>query len=82
MLERHGFERIEHGNLVNTYLRSAFEEEGWPEAIDDPLPGVSGIDPYERLHDAVGRLNRAQKEASIRFERDGTGKRVLWRPGE
>lgn len=26
MLERHGFERIEHGNLVNTYLRSKFED--------------------------------------------------------
>lgn len=26
MLAKHGFERIEHGNLVNTYLRSAFED--------------------------------------------------------
>ena len=26
VLERHGFERIEHGNLVNTYLRSTFED--------------------------------------------------------
>jgi len=26
MLEKHGFERIEHGNLVNTYLRSTFED--------------------------------------------------------
>jgi hypothetical protein len=26
MLARHGFERIEHGNLVNTYLRSKFED--------------------------------------------------------
>ena len=26
MLEKHGFERIEHGNLVATYMRSAFEE--------------------------------------------------------
>ena len=26
MLERHGFERIEHGNLVNTYMRSKFED--------------------------------------------------------
>ncbi len=26
MLERHGFERIERGNLVNTYLRSKFED--------------------------------------------------------
>jgi hypothetical protein len=26
LLERHGFERIEHGNLVNTYMRSKFED--------------------------------------------------------
>ena len=26
MLERHGFERIEHGNLVATYMRSTFED--------------------------------------------------------
>jgi hypothetical protein len=26
MLERHGFVRIEHGNLVETYMRSAFED--------------------------------------------------------
>lgn len=26
MLRKHGFERIEHGNLVNTYLRSKFED--------------------------------------------------------
>jgi len=26
MLKRHGFERIEHGNLVNTYMRSKFED--------------------------------------------------------
>ena len=26
MLARHGFERIEHGSLVATYMRSAFED--------------------------------------------------------
>jgi hypothetical protein len=26
LLEKHGFERIEHGNLVATYMRSAFED--------------------------------------------------------
>ena len=26
MLERHGFERIETGDLVETYARSAFED--------------------------------------------------------
>lgn len=25
-MERHGFERIEHGNLVATYMRSKFED--------------------------------------------------------
>jgi hypothetical protein len=26
MLGKHGFDRIEHGNLVNTYMRSKFED--------------------------------------------------------
>ena len=26
MLAKHGFERIEHGTLVSTYMRSAFED--------------------------------------------------------
>jgi hypothetical protein len=26
LLERHGFERIEHGDLVATYAQSAFED--------------------------------------------------------
>ena len=26
MLEKHGFERIERGDLVNTYMRSKFED--------------------------------------------------------
>ena len=26
LLERHGFERIEHGTLVDTYMRSKFED--------------------------------------------------------
>ena len=26
MLERHGFERVENGSFVNTYMRSKFED--------------------------------------------------------
>jgi hypothetical protein len=63
-------------------ILAAFEEEGWPEAIDDPLPGAPGIEAQDRLHGAVRGLNRAQKEAALVFERDGTGTRVLWRPVE
>jgi len=76
------------GRLVKRFRRpaanqeiilAAFEEEGWPPAIDDPLPGAPGIDPRERLHEAVRRLNGSQKDAGIHFERDGSGCRVLWR---
>ena len=45
MLEKHGFERIESGNLVATYARSAFEDtrtDGathtyWVTAVDSQL---------------------------------------------
>src|SRR5262245_54360552 len=30
---------------------SAFEEEGWPGRLDDPLPGESGLDGPERLRE-------------------------------
>jgi hypothetical protein len=26
LLKRHGFERIEHGSLIDTYMRSKFED--------------------------------------------------------
>jgi hypothetical protein len=79
------------GRLVKRYRRpaanqerilAAFEEEGWPAAIDDPLPGEPNADPRERLHEAVRRLNGRQQQAQILFERDGTGGRILWRVPE
>jgi len=60
-------------------ILSAFEEEGWPESISDPLPGSPGVDPAARLHNAIQRLNAAQQEGRIIFERDGTGEGILWR---
>jgi hypothetical protein len=56
-----------------------FEEEGWPESIDDPLPGSAEIRPGDRLHNAVQRLNTDQRDAHIIFERDGTGGGIHWR---
>lgn len=77
------------GDLVKRFRRpaanqerilAAFEEEEWPAAIDDPLPG-SFVDAHERLHDSIRRLNRCQKVRRLRFERDGNG-RILWRSVE
>lgn len=58
----------------------AFEEEGWPPRIDDPLPRHPDLDPKRRLHDAIKGLNRNQKASLIRFMGDGTGEGIRWEP--
>jgi len=60
-------------------ILSAFEEDGWPEQIDDPLPMSHDVDPHARLHDAVNRLNRAQTNPLLRFHGNGTGTGVSWK---
>ncbi len=60
-------------------ILSAFEEEGWPPQIDDPLPPHPDQDPKRRLQDALKGLNRAQKNPLIRFMGDGTGQGILWK---
>ena len=56
----------------------AFEEEGWPQRIDDPLPPQPEQDPKRRLCDTIKCLNRKQANQLIRFHGDGTGEGVSW----
>jgi len=56
----------------------AFERQGWPLRIDNPLPLDFDSDVTERLHDTIKRLNRYHKIRLIRFRGDGRGKGVLW----
>lgn len=58
-------------------ILDAFQEEGWPPRIDDPLPVTRGGDRRQRLADAVRGLNAMD---FIRFELDGTTEGVLWKP--
>jgi hypothetical protein len=58
-------------------ILSAFQEEGWPPRIDNPLPGNCSIDAVDRLHDAVKKLNR-QANCLVRFRSDGNGLGVQW----
>ena len=58
-------------------ILAAFQEEGWPSRIDDPLPGGDNGAAQDHLHDAIRRLNQ-QKKRLIRFLSDGTGKGILW----
>lgn len=59
-------------------ILAAFQEEDWPERIDDPLPGHRGIDPKRRLIDTIVCLNKGLTHQLIRFHGDGTGTGVIW----
>lgn len=59
-------------------ILSAFEEDDWPQHIDDPLPGDCDIDPQSRLHDAIYRLNHKQLNGLLRFRGNGNADGVLW----
>ncbi len=54
-------------------ILDSFQEMGWPERIDDPLPG--GKD-QERLNKCVEGLNK--KLSWIRFRAGGDGKSFTW----
>jgi hypothetical protein len=74
------------GALVKTFTRpapkqeiilAAFEEEGWPPRIDDPLPPEDDRDPVRCLHDTIVRLNRGLCRP-LHFRGDGSGRGVRW----
>lgn len=58
-------------NVVKVF--EAFEEEGWPDRIDDPLDPSKD---QKRLHETVKRLN--DNLDVIRFRADGTGQGFVW----
>jgi hypothetical protein len=59
-------------------ILAAFEEEGWPHRVDDPLAPQPEQDPKCRLHDTIKRLNRHHREPLLRFQGDGTGDGICW----
>jgi hypothetical protein len=56
----------------------AFQEEGWPRTVDDPLSPMPDQQPKRRLRDTIKCLNMNQANQVIRFRGDGTGQRVSW----
>jgi len=59
-------------------ILTAFQEEGWPPRIDDPLPPKAELDPRERLHNTIKALNRHQKQRLLKIKGDGTGEGIMW----
>lgn len=58
---------------------AAFEEESWPDYIDDPLPCVGDSVPKQRLHNAIKRLNDNQANHLIHFHGNGRGEGIGWK---
>lgn len=56
----------------------AFEEEGWPHSIDDPLPPVLDMDCQQRLRATIKSLNRSQQTSLMRFHANGGGEVICW----
>lgn len=59
-------------------ILAAFEEEGWPPAIDDPLRPHPEQNAKRRLRDTIKGLNMCQINSILSFRGDGSGTRVLW----
>ncbi len=59
-------------------ILAAFQEEGWPPAIDDPLHAQYNQDPKRHLHYTVRNLNRGQSPLRIRFYINGNGETIRW----
>ena len=55
-------------------ILSSFEEEGWPNRIDDPLK-------RGKLRQTLKDLQKKFKNAPITFRADGTGEGILWTIG-
>lgn len=56
----------------------AFQRNGWPDWIADPIKPDHDKDDRQRLADAVYHLNRHQENQLVRFRRDGRGMGVIW----
>ena len=54
-------------------ILDAFEEEGWPPRIDDPLPGGRN---QKRLHRTIAVLN--PDTIGMKFHADGSGEGIRW----
>jgi hypothetical protein len=72
--------RFRRGASNQERLLEAFEEQGWPPHIDDPLPHTKGKGRRKRLCDTLRHLSAAQR--AIRFRVNADGRAVLWAPRE
>lgn len=59
-------------------ILAAFQEQGWPPCIGDPLPPKAEQDAKQYLRNTIKNLNRNQRNRRIRFIGHGNGHQVRW----
>jgi hypothetical protein len=62
-----------------TVVLDAFEQSGWEEVIDNPLPTSPFVDRLEQLYETVKSLNRSMRRSSIHFHTVRQGTAIRWR---
>jgi hypothetical protein len=69
--------RVKSASVAKNVVRvlDAFQEDDWPDRIDDPLDPSKKKD-QQRLHETIKRLN--DNLDVIRFRADGTGQGIRW----
>jgi hypothetical protein len=70
--------RFTHAAPSQELILSAFQEEGWPVEIDDPLPLKGYADAKRRLRQTVKNLNRAQRLQHLQFVINPDGESLRW----
>jgi hypothetical protein len=71
--------RLRNDAARQRLVLKAFEDQGWPKCLPDPLPPTKGCNRKKRLHDTVWSLNSGL-QGSIRFHVYGTGCGFRWEP--
>lgn len=68
--------RIKNRSQATDLIRilNAFEEDRWPNRIDNPIPGMRD---RTKLGDRIKSLNHGLRQ--IKFGADGDGKGIIWR---
>jgi hypothetical protein len=63
---------------IQKLILETFQELGWPESIDNPLPRDRHVKVKDRLREAVKSLNRRRINPVMQFHVDVSESRVHW----
>lgn len=70
--------KFRHPAANQELVLEAFEEDGWRERIDDPLPPSGDCNVKCRLHETINSLNDHQVNPCVHFASDGKGEGICW----